>query len=72
MFIVTWLFDKLGYMPKINMEVGVIHQAWPFPAVSEDFEPRPKKRVKKTRELLAKATTAKAAAKKTTRKPKAK
>ena len=31
MFIVTWLFDKLGYMPKINMEVGVIHQAWPFP-----------------------------------------
>ena len=72
MFIVTWLFDKLGYIPKINMEVGVIHQAWPFPAVSEDFELRPKKRVKKTRELLSKATTAKAAAKKTTRKPKAK
>ena len=72
MFIVTWLFDKLGYMPKINMEVGVIHQAWPFPAVSEDFELRPKKRVKKTRELLSKATTAKAAAKKTIRKPKAK
>ena len=72
MFIVTWLFDKLGYMPKINMEVGVIHQAWPFPAVSEDFELHPKKRVKKTRELLSKATTAKAAAKKTTRKPKAK
>ena len=72
MFIITWLFDKLGYIPKINVEVGAL-AAWPFPAVSEDFEPRPKKRVKKTRELLSKATTAKAAAKKTTtRKPKAK
>ena len=71
MFIITWLFDKLGYIPKINVEVGAL-AAWPFPAVSEDFELRPKKRVKKTRELLSKATTAKAAAKKTTRKPKAK
>ena len=71
MFIVTWLFDKLGYMPKVNVEVGTL-AAWPFPAVSEDFELHPKKRVKKTRELLSKATTAKAAAKKTTRKPKAK
>ena len=71
MFIITWLFDKLGYMPKVNVEVGTL-AAWPSPAVSEDFEPRPKKRVKKTRELLSKATTAKAAAKKTTRKPKAK
>ena len=69
MFIVTWLFDKLGYIPKINMEVGVIHQAWPFP-VEETAVKKP--RVKKTRELLSKATTAKAAAKKTTRKPKAK
>ena len=72
MFAINWLFDKLGYMPKIKVEVGAL-AAWPFPAVSEDFEPRPKKRVKKTRELLSKATTAKAAAaKKTTRKPKAK
>ena len=72
MFAINWLFDKLGYMPKIKVEVGAL-AAWPFPAVSEDFELRPKKRVKKTRELLSKATTAKAAAKKaTTRKPKAK
>jgi hypothetical protein len=35
MFIVTWLFDKLGYMPKINMEVGKVDldlkDTWPFP-----------------------------------------
>jgi hypothetical protein len=41
MFIVTWLFDKLGYRPKIKMDVGVV-AAWPFPTVSEDFEPRTK------------------------------
>lgn len=22
MFIVTWLFDKLGYMPKISVDAG--------------------------------------------------
>lgn len=26
MFIVTWLFDKLGYMPKIDMQVGKVVQ----------------------------------------------
>ena len=25
MFIVTWLFDKLGYIPKIDMEVGKVN-----------------------------------------------
>ena len=51
MFIVTWLFDKFGYMPKIDMEVGKINldlkTTWPFPAVSEDFEPRTKPAVKR-------------------------
>jgi len=45
MFIVTWLFDKLGYMPKINMEVGKVdlnlEGTWPFPA------PKTKPAVKK-------------------------
>jgi len=35
MFIIQWMFDKLGYMPKINMEVGKLDvefkAAWPFP-----------------------------------------
>jgi hypothetical protein len=48
MFIVTWLFDKLGYMPKINMEVGKVdlklQEVWPFPVMSKDFDPRPKKK----------------------------
>jgi hypothetical protein len=35
MFIITWLFDKLGYMPKINVEVGTV-AAWPFPAPKEE------------------------------------
>jgi hypothetical protein len=55
MFIVTWLFGKLGYMPKIDMQVGKVNLdvkspefgAWPFPIVSDDFEPRPKPVVKK-------------------------
>lgn len=46
MFIVTWLFNKLGFIPKIKVDVGVI-EAWPFPPVSEDFEPKPAPTVKK-------------------------
>ena len=57
MFIVNWMFDKLGYMPKINMEVGKLDvefkAAWPFP------EEQPKPRVRKTRALPSKATVAK-------------
>lgn len=53
MFAINWLFDKLGYMPKIKVEVGTL-AAWPFPAVSEDFEPRPEKKM-----IVSKATTRK-------------
>jgi hypothetical protein len=69
MFLITWVFDKLGYMPKINVEVGKV-EAWPFPAVSEDFNPRPKKNdsspkkkpaAKKKPAVIAKTTRAKKA-----------
>ena len=62
MFIVSWFFDKLGYMPKIDMQVGKVNieAAWPFPE-----EEKPKPRVRKTRALPSKATTAKTAARKT-------
>ena len=54
MFIISWMFDKLGYMPKINMEVGKIN-----------FEPKipdlKKPAVKRTRALPSKATIAKTA-----------
>lgn len=54
MFIVTWLFDKIGYMPKISVDT-----TWPFPATQQDYKPhadeiKPKKVAKKT---VAKATT---------------
>lgn len=62
MFIITWLFDKLGYMPKIKIDAGVL-EAWPFPAVSEDFEPRtnpkPKKKPATKKVIVPKATTRK-------------
>ena len=64
MFIVNWMFDKLGYMPKIDMQVGKLDvefkAAWPFPE-----EEKPKPRVRKTRALPSKATVAKTAARKT-------
>ena len=70
MFLITWMFDKLGYMPKIDMQVGKVQidtqapdfKMWPFPIE----EPKPKKpAVKKT---VKKPTVKKT----TTRKPKAK
>ena len=68
MFIVTWLFDKLGYMPKIEIEVGKVdlklQDTWPFPVTN----PKPKKKP-----ATKKATTKKpAVAAKTARKKKAK
>jgi hypothetical protein len=30
MFIVTWLFDKLGYMPKISVDA-----TWSFPITTK-------------------------------------
>jgi hypothetical protein len=53
MFIVTWLFDKLGYMPKINMEVGMVNQTWPFPVEITSLSEKPK------RPYVRKATTRK-------------
>jgi hypothetical protein len=56
MFIVNWMFDKLGYMPKIDMQVGKLDvefkAAWPFP---EEVKKKP---------AVKKATTRKPAAKK--------
>jgi hypothetical protein len=58
MFLITWMFDKLGYMPKIDMQIGKVNieAAWPFPDGEEKLKPR----VRKTKPLPSKATTAKA------------
>jgi len=57
MFIIHWVFDKLGYMPKINFEVGKVNieTAWPFPAPEEKKKPVAKKKA-----TVAKKTTRKA------------
>lgn len=34
MFLVTWVFDKLGYMPKVSIDAN-----WPFPAVQKPYVP---------------------------------
>jgi hypothetical protein len=56
-FMITWLFDKLGYMPKIKVDVGTL-AAWPFPA---EETPAKKPTVKKatTRTTKKPAVTAK-------------
>jgi hypothetical protein len=55
MFLITWVFDKLGYMPKIDMQIGKVNieAAWPFPVEEEE----PKATVKKRKPALKKATT---------------
>ena len=65
MFIVTWLFDKLGYMPKIDMQVGRVELdlegTWPFPVPKEEPETKPvvKKKPAAKKVIVPKATTRK-------------
>ena len=62
MFLVTWVFDKLGYMPKISVDAN-----WPFPAVQKPYiphefeQPAKKTAAKKTAKSakIFKATTRK-------------
>ena len=60
MFIITWLFDKLGYMPKIKMDVGVV-AAWPFPVKIEKKAIVPKATTRKPRTTKKPAVIAKTA-----------
>ena len=34
MFLISWVFDKLGYMPKVSIDAN-----WPFPAVQKAYKP---------------------------------
>lgn len=59
MILVSWIFDKLGYMPKVSIDTN-----WPFPAVQKpytphEFEVSPKasKKVAKKTVKMPKATT---------------
>jgi hypothetical protein len=67
MFIINWMFDKLGYMPKIDMQVGrvnieAIQATWPFPEVeikSLAEEPVPIKKPAAKKPVARKTTRAK-------------
>jgi hypothetical protein len=52
MFIFHWMFDKLGYMPKIDIQVGKLNFE---PKIPDLAKPKP---------AVKKATTRKPAAKK--------
>jgi hypothetical protein len=41
MFIIHWVFDKLGYMPKVTVQIGKLSDEFNFP------EEPPKPAVKK-------------------------
>jgi hypothetical protein len=58
-FTFTWIMDKLGYMPKIDMEIGKVVAPWPFPAEKETVKKQAKKKP-----AVQKATTRKPRAKK--------
>jgi len=51
-FTFTWIMDKLGYMPKVDMQVGKVDLDVAVPNLS-------KPRVRKTRALPSKATVVK-------------
>lgn len=58
MFLISWVFDKLGYMPKVSIDAN-----WPFPAVQKPYVPhefeKPAKKVAKKTVKIQKATTRK-------------
>jgi precorrin-6x reductase len=62
MFLFTWLFDKLGYMPKVTVDT-----TWPFPIEVTSLSEVPNETTVKAIKLSRKAV-----AKKTARKPKVK
>jgi len=60
-FTFTWIMDKLGYMPKIDMEIGkVVEAPWPFPAPAAKKKPTVQKATTRTKKTTTVAKKAKA------------
>ena len=55
MFIFTWMFDKLGYIPKIEIEVGKVNFE---PKIPDLEEPIVKKTTTRTKKPAVVAKTA--------------
>ena len=67
MFMISWVMDKLGYMPKI-----AIDSTWPFPATPKAYTPHEFEQPIKKATKVAKKTSSVKIPKATTRKPKTK
>ena len=59
-FTFTWIMDKLGYMPKIDMEIGKVVDPWSFPAPSAKKKPTVQKATTRTKKTTTVAKKAKA------------
>jgi len=61
MFLITWVFDKLGYMPKIDMQIGKVNieAAWPFPEETPAKKSVVRKQTTKKPAVVAKTTRTK-------------
>jgi len=61
-FSFTWIMDKIGYIPKIDMEIGKVkseNAPWPFPEAKINSLSKPLEfpLEKKKRPTVRKATT---------------
>ena len=58
MILISWLFDKLGYMPKISID-----STFPFPATQKEYVPhedeKPIKRKPVAKKIVVKKTVKK-------------
>ena len=55
-FTFTWIMDKLGYMPKIDMQIGKVNLDLSVPDLSKPKKPAIKKTVaKKATRVVKKA-----------------
>jgi hypothetical protein len=54
MFLISWVFDKLGYMPKVSIDAN-----WPFPAVQKPYVPHEFEVAKKATKVAKKTTSVK-------------
>ena len=57
--IITWLFDKLGYMPKISVDA-----TWSFPTPQENHKPADKPPVARKKPAAKKTVIKKTGVKK--------
>lgn len=60
-FTFTWIMDKLGYMPKIDMKIGKVVEPWSFPAPVAKKKPTVQKATTRTTKPAAKKTKPKKA-----------